>query len=389
MENSQKDTQDHLLSLLENIKKHLPTWQYIQSSDISFTRLTGFTNITYKVKVLDENSKIIPNILVYREFCKNESFFSRKEESYIFSSLGDQDLGPKSYGGDENYRLEEFIFGKHPDVTLMCSRPFNLCAAKYISKFHTENLQELDTNPSALKYLNKLKPYEEFFKMTEFYKDKVTEKELEMIKTLQNFVCDKELDFLKEKLKEINGKVTFCHNDLNANNIFLRDSGLDLKNALIFIDFEYCSYNFRGYDIGDFMMEHTFDYNYEPYPYFKFTLENFPNNDQLYEFSIFYTFFTLTDKFKIVLELDVLDYKVEDLVNLLQKHDNTITIKDFLKDAEQIFQEIKIGTMVSCFYWVLWSGSICKNPSINFDYLLHGINRIEAYKLFKKRYFNS
>ena len=379
------DTPERFQMLFSNIQTYLPSWKSMLFGDVTFSRLTGFTNITYKVKIVDPETKIEPKILVYREFCAHQNFFSKNDEAYIFSYLGKQDIGPKTYGGDNIFRLEEFIEGRNLDVETMNSRLFNLCLAKFAVGFHKEDLEGLLKSPHCMGYLEKKRPYPDFFEMTNKFKENVTETELEMINALQEFVNDHELEFMKKKLKEIDGKVVFCHNDLNANNIFLRESGLDLNNAIIFIDFEYCSYNFRGYDIGNFLIERTFDYNYEKPPYFFHDFKNYPEEDFIKEFATFYTFFDLIYPIKMQFHTNIFDAKVEELANLLIQHKCVGNLDDFLKNVEKMVWEIKIGTLVSLFYWTLWSGSICKDPKIKFDYLKNGVKRMEMFLKLKKK----
>lgn len=45
--------------------------------------------------------------------------------------------------------------------------------------------------------------------------------------------------------------VRFCHNDLLAGNVIVRPD----KSAVDFIDYEYASANYRGYDIGNHFNE--------------------------------------------------------------------------------------------------------------------------------------
>lgn len=383
------ESEDLFLSLLSNIQNYIPSWKSLTLSDISFSRLLGLTNITYKVQILKEATEIIPKVIVYREFCQNQSFFSPKEESYIFSNMSTMGIGPQTYGGTNVFRLEEFIFGKHPDMALMLSESFALAMSKFMAEFHLVELRELDDKPSCLKYLDKGHFYQNFLIKTEEFQVKVEERELKLIQKLREFVSDEEFDFLKKKLIEINGKVCFCHNDLNANNIFLRDTGLDLKNSVSFIDYEYCSYNYRGYDIGNFFIERTFDYNYTSSPYYIHNYKNFPSIDLIRKFSIFYLFFEFINPLKLSLDIKVLSYNVVELVEFLGKNGIFITLESFSKNVEKLIQEIELGTLLSLMYWILWCGTICKNPNINFDYLLHGVDRIETYLKLKDIFFKS
>lgn len=49
---------------------------------------------------------------------------------------------------------------------------------------------------------------------------------------------------------------------------------------LIFIDFEYCSYNYRGFDLANHFLEWTFDYTNKDYPFFFHRKAQFPDEDQ-------------------------------------------------------------------------------------------------------------
>lgn len=58
----------------------------------------------------------------------------------------------------------------------------------------------------------------------------------------------------------------FCHNDLQEGNILLRQN--TSKPELVVIDFEYCSYNYRGFDLANHFAEWQFDYKVDVLPYF-------------------------------------------------------------------------------------------------------------------------
>jgi ethanolamine kinase len=69
-----------------------------------------------------------------------------------------------------------------------------------------------------------------------------------------------EMASLEGRLAKLASPVVFCHNDLLAGNILVQEGGEDL----IFIDFEYSSYNPRGFDLGNHLCEYAgygLDYN--------------------------------------------------------------------------------------------------------------------------------
>lgn len=81
----------------------------------------------------------------------------------------------------------------------------------------------------------------------------------------------------------VKSPVVFCHNDLQEGNILLR---LDTHESrvsqpeLVVIDFEFCSYNYRGFDFANHMCEWQYDYSNENPPYFWAWPDNCPSLKQ-------------------------------------------------------------------------------------------------------------
>lgn len=73
--------------------------------------------------------------------------------------------------------------------------------------------------------------------------------------------------------------VVFCHNDLQEGNILLKESEPGCR-SLCLIDYEYCSYNYRGFDIANHFIEWIYDYTNPVYPYYSVNKEQFPTKDQ-------------------------------------------------------------------------------------------------------------
>jgi ethanolamine kinase len=60
----------------------------------------------------------------------------------------------------------------------------------------------------------------------------------------------------------LNAPVVFAHNDLLSGNFMLNDE----EEKLYLIDFEYGSYNYRGFDIGNHFNEYAgYDCDYSLY----------------------------------------------------------------------------------------------------------------------------
>jgi choline/ethanolamine kinase len=50
---------------------------------------------------------------------------------------------------------------------------------------------------------------------------------------------------------------------------------------LVVIDYEFCSYNFRAFDIANHLTEWIFDYNNKDYPYYFIAKDKFPGRDTM------------------------------------------------------------------------------------------------------------
>ena len=72
-------------------------------------------------------------------------------------------------------------------------------------------------------------------------------------------------------LPQVNSPIVFCHNDLQGGNILRRFTPGDnpgkpeteesnLDDQLVAIDFEFCAYNYRAYDIANHWVEWMYDY---------------------------------------------------------------------------------------------------------------------------------
>ena len=99
--------------ILENIKKHLPSWAEAVNDindQLEIKKLSGMSNSCYKVK-LDKRVKLsdlsAPRAVLYR---KLENEVVDKEIEYtIFKSMSDSGQGPEMIGSAEGYRIEGFI----------------------------------------------------------------------------------------------------------------------------------------------------------------------------------------------------------------------------------------------------------------------------------------
>lgn len=129
----------------------------------------------------------------------------------------------------------------------------------------------------------------------------------------------------------------------------------DMDPDLIIIDFEYCAYNYRGFDLANHFLEWTFDYSNPEFPYFYHRKNQYPTNKQRYDFIISY------------------------LRRL--KDSNVITMDEVLA----VDNEVQIFSMFSHFFWTLWS-VVNSTSNIEFGYWNYALTRIREYKQLKQEY---
>lgn len=61
----------------------------------------------------------------------------------------------------------------------------------------------------------------------------------------------KEFDLYKKAYDNFKAPIVFCHNDFRGSNILVTEP----DEKIVVVDYEYCAYGSRGYDLGSFMNE--------------------------------------------------------------------------------------------------------------------------------------
>ncbi|GMN60886.1 hypothetical protein TIFTF001_029971 [Ficus carica] len=153
-----------------------------------------------------------------------------------------------------------------------------------------------------------------------------------------------EINELKELTDLFKAPVVFAHNDLLSGNIMLNEE----EDKLYFIDFEYGSYNYRGYDIGNHFNEYAgFDCDFSLYP----------SKDEQYHFFRHYL-----------------------------QPDNPHEVSE--KDIEALYVEANTYMLASHLYWALWGIIQAKISPIEFNYIGYFFLRYNEYKKQKEKSFS-
>lgn len=86
--------------------------------------------------------------------------------------------------------------------------------------------------------------------------------------------------YFRKFLLRVGSPVVFSHNDLQEGNILIRPDHPLMEEKLVLIDFEYCSYNYRGFDLANHFCEWSFNYNINTYPNFIHEPADFPTIEE-------------------------------------------------------------------------------------------------------------
>ncbi|XP_017712591.1 PREDICTED: choline kinase alpha [Rhinopithecus bieti] len=269
-------------------------------------------------------------------------------ESVMFAILAERSLGPKLYGIFPQGRLEQFIPSRRLDTEELSLPDISAEIAEKMATFHGMKMP-FNKEPKWLfgtmeKYLNEVLR----IKFTE-------ESRIKKLHKLLSYNLPLELENLRSLLESTPSPVVFCHNDCQEGNILLLEGQENSeKQKLMLIDFEYSSYNYRGFDIGNHFCEWMYDYSYEKYPFFRANIRKYPTKKQQLHFISSY-----------------LPAFQNDFENLSTEEKSII--------EEEMLLEVNRFALASHFLWGLWSIVQAKISSIEFGYMDYAQARFDAY----------
>lgn len=146
---------------------------------------------------------------------------------------------------------------------------------------------------------------------------------------------------------------------LSGNSQSLSDQPGDGEPELMIIDFEYCAYNYRGFDLANHFLEWTFDYTNPAAPYFYHRPEQYPTSEQ-------------QDKFIAV-------YLARASAGFEEGQEPSAV------EIAEVRREVQCFTLASHLFWSLWA-IVNVYQEIEFGYLEYAICRLNQYVRCKKLY---
>eukprot|EP00795_Rhopilema_esculentum_P011660 gene11660-21908_t len=340
------------------------TWAKISLEDLSvqYLRLIllviadgGLTNYLYlcsmpedKKCLPDEPSKVL--LRIYGEILDNRAKFY---EGVIFTLLAERGVGPHLYGVFSSGRVEQYVPARHLKTKELGNRHLSQCIAAKLARYHSMQLP-LNKEPSWI-----WESMETWISVAEAstFDDP---KDKEIMEKLNIKSLTEEYLKLKSFLIDTNSEVVFCHNDAQEGNILLiEENG---KQDVLLIDYEYSSYNYRGFEFGNHFCEWMYDYSNNNYPKFFLRVEDYPTKDQQ---RIFISAYLRSSK----------------------QLRGDADIEPTEEEIEQGLCEANRFALASHLFWGFWSIVQAKLSKIEFGFLEYALARFETYFQLKKLFW--
>ncbi|KZV36411.1 putative ethanolamine kinase, partial [Dorcoceras hygrometricum] len=303
-------------------------WSSLDMSDFTLETVTGgITNQLLKVSVKEKGGNVVH--MTVRIYGPNTEYvINRERELQAIPFLSAAGFGAKLIGVFGNGMVQSFINARTLTPSDMRKPKLVSKIAKELRRFHEV---EVPGSKEPQLWIDIFK----FFERASILKfdDHGKQRKYETISFEE---IHKEIIELKEMTDRFNAPIVFSHNDLLSGNLMLNDE----EDKLYFIDFEYGSYSYRGFDIGNHFNEYAgYDCDYSLYPI----------KDEQYHF------------FRHYLKPDS-PHKVSD------------------EELEALFLETNTYMLASHLYWALWALIQAKMSPIDFDYLSYFFLRYDQYK---------
>ncbi|XP_077240832.1 protein kinase superfamily protein isoform X1 [Tasmannia lanceolata] len=310
-------------------------WSCLEDSRFSVETVSGgITNLLLKVSVKEDNGNDV--LLTVRLFGPNTEYvIDRKRELQAIRHLSAAGFGAELLGVFGNGMVQSFINARTLSPSDMSKPKLAAEIARQLRKFHEVEIpgsREPELWNDIFKFLERASALK--------FDDSEKQRKYETVSFREVYDAVAELKDLTELL---DAPVVFAHNDLLSGNLMLNDD----EEKLYLIDFEYGSYNYRGYDIANHFNEYAgFDCDYNLYP----------DKDAQYHF---FRHYFQPDK----------PHKVRD------------------EDLEALYVETNSFMLASHLYWALWALIQAKVSPIDFDYLDYFFLRYNEYRRRKETCF--
>ena len=301
----------------------------------------GLTNFLYHLSIKsDKNECQTPKNCLLRMFSQIWSPDQLAINNVVVAILAERGIGPKIYGvlPCNQGRLEEYYFCRELNTSELV--PYYDSIAKIAGKLNRQSMP-LPRNDDFI--YNSMNAW-----LTQIRSDpvKIESNRKKMEEIFSGVNWEEEISWLKTHLRSVGSPILFCHNDLNEGNFLLLDGG---SKEIKLIDFEFCNYNYRGFELAQLFYESSINMTQTDYPHFKHTPDNYPREGDRKYFVAQYLAAFQPDK----------------------AHGP--------EDVDSVLREVELMKLAVDFYWALWALAKAQNDD-RFGYIEYAELRIGLYR---------
>uniref|UniRef100_A0A0K0ED01 Choline/ethanolamine kinase n=2 Tax=Strongyloides stercoralis TaxID=6248 RepID=A0A0K0ED01_STRER len=337
-------------------------WTKANKSNINIQYIVG-GNSNFVFKVSLSNESVTPVLLrIYGTDCEEEIF----KDTLVFSILSEKKLGPKLLGYFQGGRLEEFIESRTLTTEELGYPSILKVLARKLADIHSLEVP-LPKKPQIFEMIrSELKKIEDA--TASDYLIEIVTTEVSNLKhpiKVNIKQLEEEVALVEKSVKQFDSNIVFCHNDIFEKNIMVKSNTKlernkvitdDENNFLVVIDYEYCCYNYRGFDISQIFCEMCIDYSSNSKYGYEINQELMGSEE---EYLIF-----ISEYLKEI-------YKIKNII---------VSKEQFEKDVSQLLVESKIFIQVVNLYWGLWNIRQALISTLKtYDFMTHGIDRLALY----------
>ncbi|XP_077639274.1 choline/ethanolamine kinase [Lonchura striata] len=333
------------------------SWKLIGPDEFGISLVSGgLSNLLYKCalpehvpSVGDEPRQVL--LRVYGAILQGVD--SLVLESVMFAILAERALGPRLFGVFPQGRLEEYIPSRRLRTEELREPCVSAEIAVTMARFHGMAMP-FNKEPKWL------------FGTMEGYLRQISEltfsepAQLQQLEQLRGYNLEQEMRSLRALLEATPSPVVFCHNDVQEGNILLLAGREGSSDSLMLIDFEYSSYNYRGFDLANHFCEWVYSYGSRRWPGFSERPQHYPSRQQQLHFIRHYLWGQPGGP-------------------------SGPPREERQRLEEELLRETERFALASHFFWGLWSVVQAKISSIPFGYLDYAQSRFQAYFQHKAR----